>query len=158
MDEIEKIADAILYEGYALFPYRADALKNRKRFNFGVLAPRAWAENRQHETFFQQTECLILSPENSFGLSLRARFLQIEDQTENWRTARKIEIEKNILSGDLNAGKRIFDFAVEAEINFSELRGRIAVSLDRLEKNAFKIKVVLQNLTETATAPATSTG
>ncbi len=38
---VEKIANAVLYEGYLLYPYRASAIKNRQRFNFGVLYPRA---------------------------------------------------------------------------------------------------------------------
>ncbi len=38
-DKIEKIADALLYEGYLLYPYRKSALKNRERFNFGLLEP-----------------------------------------------------------------------------------------------------------------------
>ena len=38
--KVEKIADAVLYEGYMLYPYRASAVKNQQRFNFGVLYPR----------------------------------------------------------------------------------------------------------------------
>ncbi len=33
------VADAVLYEGYLLYPYRADARKNRSRWQFGVLGP-----------------------------------------------------------------------------------------------------------------------
>ena len=39
MTTVEQIADAILYEGYILYPYRASALKNGQRWNFGVLYP-----------------------------------------------------------------------------------------------------------------------
>jgi hypothetical protein len=35
----EKIARAVLYEGYLLYPYRATALKNRKRWTFGTIEP-----------------------------------------------------------------------------------------------------------------------
>ena len=35
-----RIADAVLYEGYLLYPYRASARKNRYRWTFGVLVPR----------------------------------------------------------------------------------------------------------------------
>ena len=38
------MADAVLYEGYVLYPYRASAIKNRYRWQFGVVAPRAYAE------------------------------------------------------------------------------------------------------------------
>ena len=33
------VADAVLYEGYVLYPYRASARKNQLRWQFGVLAP-----------------------------------------------------------------------------------------------------------------------
>ena len=33
------VADAVLYEGYVLYPYRASATKNRARWQWGVLVP-----------------------------------------------------------------------------------------------------------------------
>jgi hypothetical protein len=39
MDEVRKIADAVLYEGYILWPYRRSALKNAQRLTFGTLEP-----------------------------------------------------------------------------------------------------------------------
>jgi hypothetical protein len=39
MDPVRKIADAVLYEGYILWPYRRSALKNTRRFTFGSLEP-----------------------------------------------------------------------------------------------------------------------
>ena len=41
LDRVEKIAEAVLYEGYMLYPYRASAVKNQQRWNFGVLCPRS---------------------------------------------------------------------------------------------------------------------
>jgi len=38
---VDAIANAVLYEGYMLYPYRPSSVKNRQRFNFGVLYPRA---------------------------------------------------------------------------------------------------------------------
>ncbi|HYO15278.1 MAG TPA: hypothetical protein VE685_18940 [Thermoanaerobaculia bacterium] len=43
---VEPVADAILFEGYLLYPYRASALKNRHRWIFGVLCPRSASEAR----------------------------------------------------------------------------------------------------------------
>jgi hypothetical protein len=43
-DPVRKIADAILYEGHMLFPYRPSALKNRQRWTFGGVYPAAYAE------------------------------------------------------------------------------------------------------------------
>ena len=35
----DSVADAILYEGYMLYPYRRSALKNQHRWTFGVVEP-----------------------------------------------------------------------------------------------------------------------
>ena len=35
----EKLANTVLYEGYLLYPYRASALKNQKRWTFGTVEP-----------------------------------------------------------------------------------------------------------------------
>jgi hypothetical protein len=34
---VDKIAKAVLYEGYMLYPYRPSSVKNQQRWNFGVL-------------------------------------------------------------------------------------------------------------------------
>ena len=40
----EEIANAVLYEGYMLYPYRASSVKNQQRWNFGVVYPRNYSE------------------------------------------------------------------------------------------------------------------
>ena len=73
---IEKIANAILYEGYILYPYRASALKNRHRWNFGVVYPKAYSEAQTGtDAWFMQTECLIHGSESSV-VNIKVRFLQ----------------------------------------------------------------------------------
>ncbi len=72
----KKIADAVLYEGYILYPYRASAIKNRQRFNFGVLMPAEWAERQQAgETGRTHAECLIEGA--APRIDVRVRFLQL---------------------------------------------------------------------------------
>ena len=41
---VERIAKAVLYEGYMLYPYRPSAVKNQQRFNFGVVYPQSYSE------------------------------------------------------------------------------------------------------------------
>ena len=43
LDEVAAVADAVLFEGYLLYPYRASAQKNRLRWQFGVLTPPGFA-------------------------------------------------------------------------------------------------------------------
>ncbi len=46
LEQARKVADAILYEGYLLYPYRQSAQKNQARFQFGVLVPPAYQATR----------------------------------------------------------------------------------------------------------------
>ncbi len=76
--DVDKIADAVLYEGYILYPYRPTAVKNQQRFNFGVLAPRA-GDGRVPgaEVSRMRIECLVRSAGSGCRVSVRARFLQL---------------------------------------------------------------------------------
>lgn len=73
-DAVEKIANAVLYEGYLLYPYRSSAVKNRQRFNFGVLYPRGYGEASE-----MKTECLATGGDAA-TLEVRIRFLQMSEQ------------------------------------------------------------------------------
>ena len=91
----EEVANAILYEGYLLYPYRASALKNRVRWQFGVVAPRAYAELSQADPWYAQTECLI-EPAADPAIDIRVRFLQIEGDAGLERTVdiRNLQISR----------------------------------------------------------------
>jgi hydrogenase maturation protease len=72
----KKVADAILYEGYLLYPYRASAVKNRQRFNFGVLLPPSYARAQSgNDAWSMRTECLLEG--DAPRLDVRVRFLQV---------------------------------------------------------------------------------
>jgi len=74
---VERIADAVLYEGYILYPYRPSAVKNQQRWNFGVLCPESYAiAQRGTESSTMRTECLI-EADPSTTIDLRIRFLQL---------------------------------------------------------------------------------
>ncbi|MFC9235603.1 hypothetical protein ACFTZK_03905 [Streptomyces decoyicus] len=74
-----QVADAVLFEGYVLYPYRASAAKNRLRWQFGVLVPPRWgAESAEHS--FQRTECLM-EPRSGARLSAELRFLHAQRRT-----------------------------------------------------------------------------
>ncbi len=76
----EKIADAVLYEGYVLYPYRASAAKNRLRWQFGVVIPRGYSEQGGSEPWSMQTECLV-EIDDGAALDVRVRFLQAQSRT-----------------------------------------------------------------------------
>jgi hypothetical protein len=74
-----QVADAVLFEGYVLYPYRASAAKNRMRWQFGVLVPPGWgADSGEHA--FQRTQCLM-EPRDGATLFVELRFLHAQRRT-----------------------------------------------------------------------------
>ena len=80
LDHARQVADAILYEGYLLYPYRASAQKNQQRFQFGVLMPPGYAQVDPGEPAASQTEC-ILEGKAATELAATVRFLQLQRRT-----------------------------------------------------------------------------
>ncbi|MCD9874543.1 hypothetical protein [Streptomyces guryensis] len=86
-EQLSAVADAVLYEGYLLYPYRRSSAKNRVRWQFGVLFPRAWVEqdgpvvpgvSGSADSWYQQTECLLRVREPGATLRVRLRYLQLQ--------------------------------------------------------------------------------
>jgi hypothetical protein len=74
---VDKIAKAVLYEGYMLYPYRPSSVKNQQRWNFGVLCPQSYSEAQNgSEAWTMQTECLV-EGSSLTGLEVQVRFLQL---------------------------------------------------------------------------------
>ena len=69
------IADAVLLEGYVLYPYRATSTKNQYRWTFGVLAPRSWTEAGGCEESWLEAQLLVCGENPVLGG--RLRFLSV---------------------------------------------------------------------------------
>jgi hypothetical protein len=78
-DPIRQIADAVLYEGYILWPYRRSALKNQQRWTFGGVYPRAHSEGREDDPWRMRTECLVQAG-NRARVDVRIRFLHVVER------------------------------------------------------------------------------
>ena len=76
------VADAVLYEGYVLYPYRASSRKNQVRFQWGVLMPPAYCEADSSERCSSRTECLLAPASGPAAdeavLHVRVRCLQTQ--------------------------------------------------------------------------------
>ncbi|MER5637964.1 hypothetical protein ABT095_13520 [Kitasatospora sp. NPDC002227] len=83
--QARQIADAVLFEGYVLYPYRASAAKNRLRWQFGVLVPPGYGSD-EGEHSHQRTECLI-EPRAGDSLAVELRFLRAQRRTVERATA-----------------------------------------------------------------------
>jgi hypothetical protein len=96
------VADAVLYEGYVLYPYRASAAKNQLRFQFGVLTPPAASAADPSERSSMRTECL-LDPGASARLAVRIRFLHVQRRVEGAGLPWDEAVERSVDIGDIEA-------------------------------------------------------
>jgi hypothetical protein len=74
-DRARAVADAVLYEGYLLYPYRGTSSKNQSRWQFGVLGPPGAAEAGLGEDDTLAAQFLV---DGSAALTLVVRFLQLQ--------------------------------------------------------------------------------
>jgi hypothetical protein len=75
-DPVRQIADAVLYEGYILWPYRRSALKNRQRWTFGGVYPPEWSAGHPDDPSLMQTQCL-LEHDVEARVEVSVRFLHV---------------------------------------------------------------------------------
>src|ERR1700760_1475006 len=76
-EQVQEIANAVLYEGYLLYPYRHTAIKNRQRWSIGIVYPRGYSEaNGGIEPCTMQTECLVKGSAAT-SLDIHVRFLHL---------------------------------------------------------------------------------
>jgi hypothetical protein len=71
--------DAVLYEGYVLWPYRRSAMKNQRRFTFGGVYPPAHTEAHPDDRCTMQTEVLVRGGDATVDATVR--FLQVVQRT-----------------------------------------------------------------------------
>ena len=88
LDAVRRMADAVLYEGYILYPYRASAQKNRSRWQFGVVMAPGYAAADPSERSFTQTEC-ALEHAGQPEVQVVLRFLQVQRRSTERSAARR---------------------------------------------------------------------
>ena len=138
-EAVERIANAVLYEGYMLYPYRPSSTKNRQRWNFGTLYPQNFAEE-QHppEAFLLRAECLMEAAPDA-RLSVRVRFLHLDPreapqpaEADNW--VEGVERDANTEHGI----RDLFDKARVVMLLFGSLIGEMTLSAKAIDGNESK--------------------
>ncbi|ACZ86738.1 hypothetical protein Aros01_00767 [Streptosporangium roseum] len=111
MEIARRVADAVLYEGYLLYPYRASAAKNRVRWQFGVLVPPGFTATAEPSA--SVTECLLERADDAV-VRLRLRFLHVRT-----RSVERAEGGGHRPVAELTSGERTyltFEEATEREV------------------------------------------
>ncbi|HEY2900548.1 MAG TPA: hypothetical protein VGL59_08230 [Polyangia bacterium] len=133
-DEARAVADAVLFEGYALYPYRPSAIKNRIRWQFGVLAPRAFSDGGGGDPWWQETQCLLQPRGDAARIEGKVRFLHLAGRG----------------AGDDRAGDASWDEGEVREVDF----GFALDSSHFLQEQSLPFLVAAEN--ETSRGPSSS--
>jgi hypothetical protein len=154
LDAVRQVADAVLYEGYLLYPYRASAQKNRSRWQFGAVMPAGYAERDPSERSAIQAECVL---EHRAGaeveVEVTVRFLGVQRRTvERWDGAafvpapeldvdgapvpawdESVEHEVRLAVDPARGGRR--DFVIPGGVETEEVRSRDGRLAGRLRRH-----------------------
>jgi hypothetical protein len=166
-DAVEKIAAAILYEGYILYPYRPTAIKNRQRWNFGTLYPRVYAQAQRPEGPFRLVAECIVEAGAEASLDIKISFLQLLRQPpEPALTDPSLAWDEAVERTSEHCNLRVKDLAIVADHKFiaeNNLSSRperslvagpavhsnpqieLTVSARTLPEGAYKLHLEMQN-------------
>ena len=122
-EPLEKIASAVLYEGFLLYPYRQTATKNQGRWHFGTLGPTGGSDPVE-----MQTEVLLEADPHTV-VDIEIRFLQ--DRAERaWNTR----------YAPASAAPELHSFS------FEEAVAAVHLSATPVSANVYRLSIRLQNL------------
>jgi hypothetical protein len=143
--QIARIADAVLLEGYVLYPYRATSAKNRYRWTFGVLAPRAWSLRGGCEPCSLEAQVLVESDRRP-TIRGRLRFLRVTVRRveardgDGWRPVERLDVEDRSFvaweEGDITEidfdAPETRSFVLEAHRDVESILDRSGVEIGRV--------------------------
>jgi hypothetical protein len=133
-EPLEKIANAVLYEGFLLYPYRKSSVKNQQRWHFGTLGPMGGADRSM-----MQTECLVDGGAQT-TLDVKVRFLQDD-----------VEREITLAGLSLGAPPKRHPFS------FPPIAGTLEIESTPVSERVFRFTVRISNLSEGASMLSTHT-
>ena len=155
LESARAVADAVLYEGYVLYPYRASSPKNQVRWQWGVLMPPDVVARDPSERTAHQVEVLVDGGRPA--LAVTVRFLQVQarhveralgqgrfesvDRLEvgdasfvPWDEARECELEVDVVPGD-------WSFHIAGGTDVEELRDAGGALVGRLVRTRLPLSV-----------------
>jgi hypothetical protein len=159
---VESVARAVLYEGYLLYPYRPSAIKNRQRFNFGVVYPQSYGLVH-NEPWGMQTECLVMGDEQT-RIDARVRFLHLlaREKAGGWPSWQEA-VEREVIASEIGLGGGEgsgvpYEFSREVRSDNGLVRrqesvnGLIEIAAEQAAERLFRLTVRILNLTPWAPA------
>ena len=141
-DGIKAIANAILYEGYMLYPYRPSALKNqRPGWSFGTLLPPAYVESTPGDSAFMEAQ-MLLTGADAGDLAAQIRFLQLAEPAGSSALERTVSLSFSVAQLLQSEQRAEFSFADSAQ---ARVEGLIEIAATRVTSSALKLTLRVSN-------------
>jgi hypothetical protein len=119
-DPVRQIADAVLYEGYILWPYRRSATKNQQRWTFGGVYPPTHSSAHPDDPAELKAEVLVEASPGK-GVAVTARFLHVvERQLARGSGRRRTFVDELTVAGERHL---TWQEAVERELQTTAVLG-----------------------------------
>jgi hypothetical protein len=116
-DRARTVADAVLYEGYLLYPYRATSSRNQSRWQWGVLGPAGAADDGIGEDDTIAAQFLV---DGAQAITLMVRFLHLQHRrTERDTGFGRFEPVDELITP--TGSWLTWDEAIECETSFGPL-------------------------------------
>jgi hypothetical protein len=162
-EDLRRLADTILYEGYILWPYRRSALKNQKRWTFGCVFPPSHSETHPDDLAAIQTQCLLEGQEARTAVSVRFLHVVARDVVDpdgrvvdelgafsSWDEATERELEARPGHTEIEVPAGLEEEPVDGgkiRRSWEAVRGAIDVRAEPLQEGLFRITVRVANET-----------
>jgi hypothetical protein len=153
MDEaLEQLIDALLYEGYALYPYTPGATKNATPTPFGIAYPPAYAAASVNTFEHLELRCLLEAP-HSAKLCAEVRFLSASGERRAYQ-AHHLGLAETTVGALVRASlERQSAFELEADVGeqaAGRLRLALGLSAHQLGRGVNEVALRVENRTPCA--------
>ncbi|MDQ3740528.1 MAG: hypothetical protein M3389_06240 [Actinomycetota bacterium] len=163
MDDVRRIADAVLYEGYLLWPYTRSALKNQRRWTWGGAYPPAHSAEHPDDRCVLRAQCLLRG--DASALDVTVRFLQVvrrqvllagrpvdsarvgDASWLTWEEAVERELPPGPVHVPAGSARESVGEGVEVERSWRELRGHVTLELEPLREEVHRLTLTIANTT-----------
>lgn len=163
LERARSIADAVMMEGYALYPYRASSAKNRFRWTFGVIAPRSWSVAGGCEPWWLEAQVVVTGAPRRIAAHVRGFQIERRGDAPGWDEGmpRTITAEVEVRpDGEPAAYEQHFELDGLATTDRTRLpvTGRIVIRREAItaapERALHRLVIRVENLTPWPTPDA----
>ena len=162
MDPVRQIADAVLYEGYILWPYRRSALKNIRRWTFGGIYPPAHSHLHPDDRSEARTEVLV---RGDAEVDVRVRFLHVDrrqvmqdgrpvdeatvggERHLSWDEATEREVGPGVVAVPAWSDREELGGGVAIVRSWEHIEGRVEVTSTTVAEDVHRVRVTIANET-----------